>query len=355
MSIILIVDDDPSARETLTAMLEGQDYQLELATNGPEALQTAERVRPDLILLDVMMPAMDGFEVCRRIRSTPQLAEVPIIILTALDDQASLMAGIEAGADDFLTKPVERRELVARVRTITRLNRYRTLMEQRENLREMAERVVVAQEEERKRISRELHDDLGQALTTHLFTLRNLQEDMATPEEALFEGLQKLHDQTNEIFQTIHRLAQDLRPPVLDALDLKLAMQTYCAEFTRRTHLPVTFEADQDTLPLPDVYNITLYRALQEALTNIAKHAQASQAWVELSFDDDDAVTLTVQDNGKGFSSSELQPNGIGLSGLRERLLLAGGNLKVTSNPNRGTILSAQLPLPKDHSALETT
>ena len=110
MSTILIVDDEPSARETLTAMLEGQGYQLELAINGFEALQTAERIRPDLILLDVMMPGMDGFETCRRLRSTPQLAEVPIIILTALDNHASLMKGIESGADDFLSKPVERRE-----------------------------------------------------------------------------------------------------------------------------------------------------------------------------------------------------------------------------------------------------
>jgi signal transduction histidine kinase len=344
MSTILIVDDEPSARETLMAMLEGQGYQLELAVNGFEALQTAERVRPDLILLDVMMPGMDGFETCRRLRSTPQIAEVPIIILTALDNQASLMRGIESGADDFLSKPVERRELVARARTITRLNRYRTLMEQRENLRDMAERVIIAQEEERKRISRELHDDLGQALTTHLLDLRNLQEDVSAPGKALFARLQMLHDQTNEIFSTIHRLAQDLRPPALDTLGLKLAMQTYCADFTRRTHLPVNFEADQTLPALPDVYNITLYRALQEALTNIVKHAQASQVWVEISVEDD-MIVLTVQDNGIGFVYGLSQPNSIGLTGLRERLTLAGGNLRVTSTPKRGTILSVYLPL----------
>ena len=200
------------------------------------------------------------------------------------------MRGIESGADDFLSKPVDRQELVARVRTITRLNRYRTLMEQRENLREMAERVVIAQEEERQRISRELHDDLGQALTTHLLDLRKLQDDVSAPGKALFARLQMLHDQTNEIFSTIRRLAQDLRPPVLDALGLNLAMQTYCAEFTRRTQLPVTFEADQTFPELPDIYEITLYRVLQEALTNIVKHAEASQVWVELSLEDDTSL-----------------------------------------------------------------
>ena len=196
MSTVLIIDDDRTARETLMAMLEGEHYDLQVAKDGMQALQMLEYLQPDLILLDVMMPGMDGYEVCRRIRATPRLAEVPIILLTALDDQDSLVRGIESGADDFLSKPADRRELIARVRTITRLNRYRTLMEQRENIRYMAEHTVAAQEKERQHISRELHDDLGQALTTHLLTIRNLQEDLSLPNNVMFERLQSLHDQT---------------------------------------------------------------------------------------------------------------------------------------------------------------
>jgi CheY-like chemotaxis protein len=101
MSTILIVDDAPSARETLLAMLETENYQLHFAEDGFQALQMLVTLQPDLILLDVMMPGLNGFDVCRRIRLTPKLAEVPIIILTALDDRASLLQGIEAGADDF--------------------------------------------------------------------------------------------------------------------------------------------------------------------------------------------------------------------------------------------------------------
>ena len=161
-STILIVDDNAASREALEAILASENYNLQMAEDGIQALEKADAMHPDLILLDVMMPGMDGFEVCRRLRSMPLLAEIPIILLTALDDTASRLEGIEAGADDFISKPFDRQELRARVRTITRLNRYRTLLEQRESLREMAQRMVTSLEDERMRISRELHDELGQ-------------------------------------------------------------------------------------------------------------------------------------------------------------------------------------------------
>src|SRR5688500_14127347 len=100
MSTLLIVDANSSAHESLIAMLEQDQYRIDQAQDRFHSLHVLQRVHPDLIVLDVMMPGMDGYEVCRRIRSTPALAEVPIIMLTALDDRASLLQGIEAGADD---------------------------------------------------------------------------------------------------------------------------------------------------------------------------------------------------------------------------------------------------------------
>ena len=129
-STILVVDDEPAGREVLYGLLTVDGYHVELAQNGIEALQKANTTT-DLILLDVMMPDIDGFEVCRQLRQNPGLAEVPIIMLTALDDRDSLLEGIEAGADDFLSKPFDRQELRARVRTITRLNRFRRLVTER--------------------------------------------------------------------------------------------------------------------------------------------------------------------------------------------------------------------------------
>ncbi len=139
-STVLIVDDDQSARITLEALLIHQGYELALASNGEEALRKAAELTPDVILLDVMMPGMDGFQVCRRLRADPRLTEIPVILVTALDDQESRLRGIEMGADDFVTKPYDRAELRARVRTITKLNRYRRLVEQRTRFEWMIQR-----------------------------------------------------------------------------------------------------------------------------------------------------------------------------------------------------------------------
>ena len=134
-STILIVDDDPAGRRAMEAPLLNEEYELVLAQDGMEALQLASALHPDLILLDVMMPGMDGFEVCRRLRADPALAEVPILMVTALDDRSSKLQGLAAGADDFLAKPFDRAELRARVQTITRLNRYRRLNAERMQFR----------------------------------------------------------------------------------------------------------------------------------------------------------------------------------------------------------------------------
>lgn len=145
-SLVLIVDDEYVGRETLQSVLEGEGYELEMAENGFQAIEKAKALLPDVILLDVMMPGMTGFEVCQRIRSDPQIAEIPIIILTALDDRESLLNALKAGADDFISKPFDRYELRARLLGITRLNRYQKLIQERAKLREANSQLLNAYE-----------------------------------------------------------------------------------------------------------------------------------------------------------------------------------------------------------------
>jgi len=138
-STILIVDDELFMSKTLEGLLTSPDYTLALASNGEEALVRAAELTPDLILLDVMMPVMDGFEVCRRLRADSVLAEVPVIMVTALDDRESRLRGIEVGADDFISKPIDPVELQARVRTTIKINRYRRLMIERAKFERITE------------------------------------------------------------------------------------------------------------------------------------------------------------------------------------------------------------------------
>lgn len=129
-STILIVDDEPAMREGIGELLASGDYTLAYAGDGVEALAKASEIIPDLVKMDVMMPEMNGIEACRRLRADPTLAGVPVIIVTALGDRASRLRAIEAGADDLLTKPVDEIELLGRVRTTAKLNRYRLLLEE---------------------------------------------------------------------------------------------------------------------------------------------------------------------------------------------------------------------------------
>lgn len=139
MSTILIVDDDPVGRDLLHALLNDKGYTLAFAENGIEAITRAREIQPDVILLDVVMPGMDGFEVCRKLRADPILAEVPIILVTGLSDRESFLEGLNAGADDFVSKPFDAIELQTRVAAIVRLNRYRRLLDERAKFEKLVE------------------------------------------------------------------------------------------------------------------------------------------------------------------------------------------------------------------------
>ena len=117
----MVVDDDADIRTTLKEVLEDEEYRVTLAANGQEALDRLDAAQPDLILLDVMMPKVDGFEVCRRLRADASLPFIPIILVTAKTDPKDIVAGLEAGGDEYLTKPVDHAALVARVKSMLRI------------------------------------------------------------------------------------------------------------------------------------------------------------------------------------------------------------------------------------------
>jgi len=142
-STVLIVEDNPVEREILESLLAGQGYNLAFANDGAEGLAKATELTPDLILLDVMMPGMDGFQVCQLLRADSLLANVPVIMVTALDDRESRLRGIESGADNFVSKPYDKTELLAYMRTTTQLNRYSQLLDANQRLGNEIKRLSV--------------------------------------------------------------------------------------------------------------------------------------------------------------------------------------------------------------------
>jgi len=121
ISTVLVVDDNPQNLELLLAYLEDLDCKTVSATEGAEAVDKAKQILPDLILLDVMMPKMSGFEVCKRLKNDPRTTDIPIIMVTALSELGDIERAIDSGTDDFLSKPVNRLELITRVKTMLKL------------------------------------------------------------------------------------------------------------------------------------------------------------------------------------------------------------------------------------------
>ena len=121
LPVVLIVDDDQQNVELIQAYLDDVECRTVAANDGIEALDTVAREKPDLILLDVMMPKMSGFEVCRRLKSDPDTTDIPVIMVTALNEFGDIERGIDSGTDDFVSKPINKLELLTRIRTMLKL------------------------------------------------------------------------------------------------------------------------------------------------------------------------------------------------------------------------------------------
>ncbi|HEY9600495.1 MAG TPA: response regulator [Allocoleopsis sp.] len=140
---VLVVDDEPNGFDVIEAHLYREGYDLHYAASGQEALSLMDSLEPDVILLDVMMPEMDGIEVCRHLKSEPQWKHIPVIVVTALNSKEDLARSLDAGADDFLTKPVSGLELRARVRSMLRIKQQYDALQATLQLREDLSKMIV--------------------------------------------------------------------------------------------------------------------------------------------------------------------------------------------------------------------
>jgi signal transduction histidine kinase len=201
-------------------------------------------------------------------------------------------------------------------------------------------RVVDAQELERRRLARELHDQTGQELTSVLLGLRAVEEAQDDAERAAALGA--VREQVVETLHDIRRLAVELQPKALDDFGLVPALERLRETFAEQTGMRVELES-QIRERLPTDVETALYRIVQEALTNVVKHAQASAVSIVLARGDG-VVSAVVEDDGRGFSAEE-RTDGLGILGMGERLALLGGRLKIESAPGAGTTIVAEVPI----------
>jgi signal transduction histidine kinase len=220
-------------------------------------------------------------------------------------------------------------------------------LQQRESLRgQLLEKVIIVQEEERKRISRELHDETGQALTSLMVGLKVLQGTTSLQE--VQEKTSQLRAVAAQTLDGVHRLALELRPSVLDDLGLVAAMQRHARDWGKNFGLSVDFQATGLDRRLSPQVETTAYRIVQEALTNVARHADAQNVSVLLEYRGDSVVCI-VEDDGRGFDVRKvLEAKGmrrLGLYGMQERISLVGGKLTVESTAGLGTTVFVEIPL----------
>ena len=218
------------------------------------------------------------------------------------------------------------------------------LLASQEQLRFLTAQTIKAQEEERRSISRELHDEAGQALITLQYSLSEIQSELPEKDLHTRQRLSESLTIINQTMSNIRSLAHSLRPPVLDVVGINLSLKEYCREQSERTHIPIFYQG-QDIPGLPDQISISVYRFVQEALTNILKHARATQVKVRLEYKKRE-LWISVADNGRGMEDPT-RSDGLGLLGIKERFSLLGGRLDIHSQKGRGARLVVRVPWSK--------
>ena len=256
--------------------------------------------------------------------------------------QASLTTSLSIALAAGLLLVIAAMAYILRLERQTR-NRYRELAQSRSELERLSSRLVDAQEEERRSISRELHDEVGQSLGALLVDLGRLSSNLPADGAEIRERIDHMKSLAERTVGTVRDIALLLRPSMLDDLGLVAALEWQGREVSRRSRMEVAVESADVSDELPDEYKICVYRLVQEALNNAVRHAQARNAKVRVR-GGAGGIEIEVCDDGKGFDPQHTR--GLGILGMEERVKRLGGSLAVQSTPGQGTVVKAELPSP---------
>ncbi|HWB86523.1 MAG TPA: sensor histidine kinase [Bryobacteraceae bacterium] len=231
--------------------------------------------------------------------------------------------------------------------TVWHMRRLERISEEaKSELRELSHQVVKVQEQERKTISRELHDEVGQMLTGLRMELGNLDGPHAQKDPAFYQRLLETKRIAEHSLRTVRNMAMLLRPSMLDDLGLSPALRWQAREFTQHSEVPVELSIEGDVDTVSDDLRTCIYRVVQEALTNAARHARARHIRVSIERHAQ-TVTAVIEDDGVGFDRYKTGKRGLGLLGMEERVRELNGTFDIKSHPGSGTRILIHLPVPE--------
>jgi signal transduction histidine kinase len=363
---LLVVDDLPDNSFLIQAILEEEGYQIDIENNGQAALTRIETAPPDLILLDVMMPGIDGYEVTRRVRHNKSIPFIPILLITAYD-QPSVVKGLDVGADDFIRKPVEVEELLARVRSLLRLKHS---LDERDRIARQREDFV-------SRLTHDLRTPLVAAdRMLSLFLEGAFGEIPATMQEAistLTRSNQNLLAMVNNLLQ-VYRYEAGRQALNFNAVDLQSVIQEVVQELKPlilEKGLSLNLDLEPDVPPVPGD-RLELRRVVTNLVGNAIKFTDQGGIDIQLSTLHPASqisylehqqpslwVILKVKDTGPGISAKDQallferfqrgqhqRPgSGLGLHLSRYIVEAHQGRISVKSEPGKGSCFIVQLPV----------
>jgi two-component system sensor histidine kinase/response regulator len=364
---VLVVDDNPKNVQIIALLLREQKYKIIIAVNGKSAIDLVERARPDLILLDVMMPGMDGFEACQLIKSKPENENIPVIFLTALSEKINIVKGFETGGVDYITKPFNKEELISRIKT------HLELKFARDEMQKMTNHLIELNSIKDKMFSVIGHD-LRSPVGSIKMTLDFLKSDLGQQYriEDFRSAINNLAQTTDEVFGLLENLlgwakSQSGNLSVIpENINVsELINSVYLLHKGSIAHKKLHFENRINESIIVNSDLNMLKTVLRNLLSNAIKFTPEGGT-ITLSSDQSNEFTnITVSDNGVGISTENMSRlfdekqhassygtnnesgSGIGLILCMSFIKSNNGRLLVESIPGKGSSFTIELPLLK--------
>lgn len=314
---------------------------------GKTGFEIADKEQPDLILLDVLLADMNGYDMCKALKESKSTSHIPVIIISALgQDSEERIKGLNAGADAFLSKPFSKDELKAQIDVVIRIKQTEDLLRERnEKLINLNKEIILVEEKERRLIAENLHDSLGQTLSLAYFNLSAINQD--TEDTRLHSIINDTSMLLDKAISESRVLTYDLSPPILYELGLVAAIKWKLEQIEKKNKFKTTLTGKEQKLYISKEYSIFLFRIVNELLTNIIKHAKANLVEVKI-MSNKNSCTIIVCDDGDGFvNKGEKKPDtkgGFGLISIAERIEDLNGTFEIDSRQEKGTQVKITIP-----------